>query len=145
MAQTTGRNLPPPQSPFVDGTGDDPTYNLSGDGYQYLLSLLAAAANSLATSSVDSNLTATGANQATALQLSSQWNEITTTPAGTGVLLQALQTGQSQTVFNQGANALNVYPPPGGQIDALGVNVAYSLAPTLRHTFDFVSASQIRS
>lgn len=141
MAQTTGRNLPPPQSPFVDGK----SFNLSDDGYQYLLSLLNAAANSISTSSVDSDLTATGTNQATALQLSSQWNEITTTLPGTGVLLQALQTGQSQTVFNEGANALNVYPPPGAQIDTSAVNVPYVLGAGLRHTFDFTSASQIRS
>lgn len=141
MAQTTGRNLPPPQSPFVDSG----SLNLSYDGYQYLLSLLAAAARAQATASVDQNLTAAGTNQATALQLTSDWNEVDTTPAGTGVLLSALQPGQSQTVFNQGLNPLLVYPPPGAQIDVLGTNIAYSLASGARHTFDFVSAGQIRS
>lgn len=140
MAQTTGRNLPPPQSPFVDKT-----LNLSEDGYQYLLSLLAKAASTLPSSTVSSGLTATGTNQATALQLSSQWNEVDTTPANSGVLLSAYATGQSQTVFNQGVNALSIYPPPGAQIDSLGANVAYSLAPGARHTFDFISSGQIRS
>lgn len=145
MAQTAGRNLPPPQSPFVDGKGKDATFNLSNDGYQFLLSLLQAAAGSIATSSVDTNLTATGANQATALQLSSQWNEIVTTPVGSGVLLEALQPGQSQTVFNQGLNALNVYPPPGSKIDALAINIPIALGTGQRHTYDFLSSGQIRS
>lgn len=135
-----GRNLPPPQSAFVDKL-----LNLSNDGYQYLLSLLATASSAMPTASLAPGLVATGTNQATALQLAKQWNEIDTTPIGSGVLLQALQPGQSQTVFNQGANALNIYPAPGMKIDAMAVNVAYSLASGLRHTFDFVSATQIRS
>ncbi len=139
MAQT-GRNLPPPQSAFVDKL-----LNLSNDGYQYLLSLLAAAASAIPTSTTDLGLAATGTNQATAPQLTSQWNVISTTPLGAGVLLSSYQAGQSQTVFNQGANALSVYPPPGSQIDALGTNIAYSLAPGLRHTFDFISGTQIFS
>lgn len=134
------RDLPPPQSPFVEV----PAGTLSSDGYQYLLSLLNVAKNSILTSTVATGLTATGANQATALQLSSQWNEIDTTPAGTGVLLGAYQPGQSQTVFNQGLNPLNVYPSPGSQIDALGANVAYSLASGSERTFNFVSGAQIR-
>lgn len=140
MAQTTGRNLPPPQAPFVK-----PERTLSDEGYQYLLSLLATASSAIATSTVDTGLVATGSNQATALQLSAQWNEVSTVPLASGVLLQALQPGQSQTVFNHGANALNIYPPPGMQIDALDVNLAYALAAGSRHTFDFLSAVQIRS
>lgn len=143
MATTAiaGRNLPPPQSPFVD-TG---TLNLSYDGYQFLLSLLNAAANAQSTSSVDTGLTATGTNQATAFQLSSQWNEIDTTAAGTGVLLTAYQPGQAQVVFNGGVNPLLVYPPPGAMINALGANVAFSLAAGSRQTFDFFTANQIRT
>lgn len=141
MAQTTGLNLPPPQSPFVDPK----TGVLSNDGYQYLLSTLAALANSQANATIDNGLVATGTNQATALQLSAQWNEIDTVPAGTGALLAAFNAGQSQTVFNQGANPLKVYPPPGMQIDALGENVDFPLAAGSRVTFDFTSATQIRS
>ncbi len=142
MAQTTGQNLPLPQAPFVnpqDGT-------LSYDGYQYLLSLLNANASQIPTATTSNNLVATGTNQATALQLTSQWNEVDTVPAGSGVLLSAYQPGQSQTVFNgDPSNALLIYPPPGMQIDALGVNAAYSLAAGSRITFDFTSDTQIRS
>lgn len=141
MAQTTGRNLPPPQSPFVDPT----TGVLSYDGYQYLLSLLNQASSQVPTSTVDNGLTATGKNQATALQLSSQWNEVDTVAAGTGVLLASYVPGQAQTVFNASANPLNVYPPPGSQINALGANAPFVLAAGTRATFDFTSGTQIRT
>lgn len=141
MAQTTGLNLPPPQSPFVDPK----TGVLSTDGNQYLLSLLQAASSNQSTATIASGLEATGVNQATALQLSAQWNEVDTVAVGSGVLLSALNQGQSQTVFNQGAHALLIYPPPGTQIDALGLNQPFSLAADARITFDFTSLAQIRS
>lgn len=134
-----GQNLPVPQSPFVNPQSG----TLSYDGYQYLLSLLAQASGSTAT--VASSLTSTGTNQATALQLSSQWNEVDTVASGTGVLLSAYQAGQSQVVFNEGTNPLLVYPAPGIQINALGNNVAFSLAAGSRGTFNFVSSTQIRT
>lgn len=141
MAQTTGLNLPVDQSPFTDPKTGQLTY----DGKNYLLSILQEAANGQATSTVSTGLVAAGTNQATALQLTSQWNEVDTVASGAGVLLSAYQAGQSQTVFNQGLNPLLVYPAPGAQIDALGVNVAFSLASGSRITFDFVSSTQIRS
>lgn len=142
MAQTTGQNLPLPQSPFVESPG----LNLSYDGNQYLLSLIAAAATNQATSTVAQNLSATGTNQATAFQLSAQWNEVdTATLAQNGVLLSSFQQGQSQTVVNLSGMSINVYPPPGGQIDAQLPNQAFALATGLRVTFDFFSATQIRS
>jgi hypothetical protein len=142
MAQTTGQNLPLPQAPFVnskDGT-------LSYDGYQYLLSLLNVNAGKIPTATVSTGLTSTGTNQATALQLSDQWNEVDTVPSGTGVLLAAYQPGQSQIVFNgDPANSLNVYPPPGFQINSIGANAAFLLAHGTRATFEFFSDSQIRT
>lgn len=140
MTQTTGFNLPVPQAPFVD-----PSLALSYTGYQYLLSILQEAANGQTTSSIATGLVATGANQATAFQLTEQWNEVDKVASGTGVLLASFQPGQSQTVFNQGINPLSIYPPPGAGIDALGVNVAYTLAAGSRHTFDYLSGTQIRS
>ena len=141
MAQTTGNNLPPPQEPFVDPA----TGNLSNSGYQYLLSVINQANTNQATATVGGGLVATGTNQATALQLSDQWNEVDTVAAGTGVLLSAYGVGQSQLVANEGANALKIYPPPGMQIDAMALNQPYSLAPASRITFGFFSATQIRS
>jgi hypothetical protein len=144
MSTINGRNLPPPQSPFVDPKSG----TLSTDGYQYLLSLLAIASNAIQTSTVATGLTATGTNQPTALALFSQWNEVDTVAAGTGVLLQALQPGKSQTVFNRGANNLNIYPPPGMTIGSnLGtgaVNAAYLVGAGTKYTFDFYPSMQIR-
>lgn len=142
MASTVsaaGRNLPPPQSPFVDKG----TLNLSYDGYQFLLKLLTQFLTSASQSTVSQGLTATGTNQATALALTSQWNEVDTTPSGSGVLLSSYQQGQSQSVLNNGANPLNVYPPPGAQINALGVNAPFVLSAGTRRSFDFFSATMI--
>ena len=138
---TTGQNLPVQQSPFVDTKTGFLTY----DGYQYLLSILNKAAGQIPTASVATALVATGTNQATALQLSSQWNEVDTVAANTGVLLSSYQPGQAQTVFNGDTNPLSIYPPPGMQINALGVNAAFSLTAGLRATFDFISSTQIRT
>ena len=46
---------------------------------------------------------------------------------GDCILFSSLQPGQQQWVFNNTAFAINVFPPSGFQIDALGVGVAYSL------------------
>lgn len=140
MAQAIGQNLPPPQTPFVN----QGSLTISNDGYQFLLSLLLAAAN--AANSVAPGLTATGTTQANALQLSADWNEVTAVPFGAGVLLEALGIGEKQKVFNADPNnALAVYPPPGMLINALGVDLAFSLAPKTSAEFDFLSSEQIRT
>lgn len=133
-------NLQPPEAPFVDPK----TGVLSNDGNQFLIDLL----NQLSQenpASVATGLKATGTNQATALQLEDDWNQITAGPANAGVLLQALESGQSQTVLNSGAIPYNVYPPPGAQIDVLGANAAFSLGAGVKKTFEFFSAEQISS
>jgi hypothetical protein len=94
---------------------------------------------------VGSALTASGTTQADALALSAEWNEITSTPAGSGVALNSFGSGFESTVFNVGANALKVYPPIGCSIDALGANAAYSLASGKSQVFYQLSATQFRS
>jgi hypothetical protein len=139
MAQTTGQNLPLPQSPFVN-----PDQTLSNDGYQFLLGLLSQAESQIPTATVNQSLEATGTNQATALQLTAQWNEVVTVPSGSGVLLASFHPGQTQVVFNaSSANALKVFPPPGFSINALAENAAFSLAAGARATFEFFSDTQI--
>lgn len=71
---------------------------------------------------VATGLTATGTTQGTALSLSSLWNEITTTLANTGVIAANAAVGFELAIFNRGANNLNIYPPVGSQINALGAN-----------------------
>lgn len=142
----TGQNLPPPQSAFVNppgATGGIVALSLSYDGYQFLINLLSNALSSGITSSVGTGLVAKGSNQATALLLTNDWNEI---DSGTGgVLLASLQAGQNQVVFNNTGGSINVYPPPGSQINALGLNAAFVLTNATRATFDFFSSTQIRT
>jgi hypothetical protein len=145
MASTVnfaGRNLPPPQSPFVDKAN----LNLSFDGYQFLLNLLNLSTSALSQKTVATSLVAAGVNQATALQLNSQWNEFDSVPAGSGVVLSTYQPGQEQLVFNDDpANALLVYPPPGGKINQLAVNAAFSVAANSKNTFYFITALEIKT
>lgn len=77
---------------------------------------------------VASGLVATGTTQANALPLGADNNSFTTVAAGTGAILPAMNPGDDITVYNGGANALLIYPPPGGMIKGLGTNVGYSLA-----------------
>jgi hypothetical protein len=77
---------------------------------------------------VANSLTATGATQATALPLAGDINRFTTVAASTGALLPSMNPGDSIQVFNGGANALLVYPPVGGAVNALSTNTGYSVA-----------------
>jgi hypothetical protein len=77
---------------------------------------------------VAAGLTALGTTQANSLPLGADNNQFTTVAAGTGCMLPQMNPGDDITVYNGGANALLIYPPVGGQIKGLGVNVGYSLA-----------------
>lgn len=94
---------------------------------------------------VNTGLAATGTTQADALVLTKGWNEITATPVNSGVVIPALGAGLGSTVFNEGANSLKVYPPVGGQIDALGVNNPYLLATTKMQSLFQLTATEWRS
>ena len=78
---------------------------------------------------VESGLTATGTNQATAYALTAADNEFTTVASGTGAVLYGGTPGDSQLVFNGGANTLKIYPPSGSQINGLTTNLGV-LIPT---------------
>lgn len=90
---------------------------------------------------ISRTLTATGTSQTTGLVLTSQNNEVTTTPSGTGVVLWAT-LGIPIYVWNRGALTLNVYPPSGCQIDAAGTNVAVTLAANAKGNYTLVAATQ---
>lgn len=141
MGQTTGRNLPPPQSAFVEKTN----LNLSYDGYQYLLSLLNAAASVLPTATIDPAIAGAGTTQATATLLKSQWNVVTAGAANSGVLLQLLQPGQSQNVINATGGSIKVYPPSSVAIDVNPQNIPYVLTAGMTQIFNTISAASIRS
>lgn len=95
--------------------------------------------------SSESNITATGTTQADAYPLTTEWAEITTTPVGSGVILNGFGAGVASTLFNMGANSLDVYPPPGAQIDALGLNVPYPLPAAKTQIFNQTATDQWRS
>jgi hypothetical protein len=78
-------------------------------------------------------LTATGANQTGAYNLTTvcpQYALFTTVNAGTGVALCAnVPVGGTETLYDLGSNPLLVYPPIGGsgQINSSGVNIPISV------------------
>ena len=93
-------------------------------------------------------LTATGVSQPGALALVQNFNEVTTVAVNSGVRLPAgttqSVTGLEVTVWNAGANTLNVYPPTSAQIDALGLNVADTIAAGACKTYVGLSSALYR-
>jgi len=78
------------------------------------------------------NITATGILQATAYQLTSSINHITTTVAGVndGVILPSILTFPKDTIVVRnafGPGALQIYPAVGEYINATAVNTPYAL------------------
>lgn len=96
-------------------------YKLFGSG---LNTLTVAAMTDVAT-----GLTAAGTTQGTAYESTSAKNSFTTVAAGAGTVLDSdAAPGDTQMIYNGGANALKVYPPSGAQINALGANQPMLLA-----------------
>ena len=81
------------------------------------------------------NLTALGSTQGTALAFSTNYTMFSTVAAGTGAILPAVSNppglgvvqGDDYIVFNNGANALLVYPPVGSQIGLGAANAGLSI------------------
>lgn len=74
--------------------------------------------------------TATGSTQADAFALGFTTNtQFSTVASGTGAILSAnAQAGDWYRVFNNGANALLVYPPVGSAINNGATNAGFSVA-----------------
>jgi len=94
-------------------------------------------AGSLPTVSFQNNITATAAGtQGTAFQLKTAINRMTVVAtAGDAVKLPASSGGLQIYTANGGATAMNVFPLLGDQINALGVNVAFSVPVTKTASF----------
>jgi hypothetical protein len=96
------------------------------------------------TQDVSASITAAGTTQATATLLINGINLIGTAAAGTGVVLSSNATpGSSQTVYNGGANAVNVFPPLGSKINGLATNSGMVLATNTTCHFWFANSTQI--
>ena len=78
---------------------------------------------------VATGLTATGTVQADAYEVTYAKNAFSTVASGAGAVLDSdAAPGDSQLVYNGGANVLRVYPPSGAHINGLGTNNAMLLA-----------------
>jgi len=95
--------------------------------------------------SLDNSVTATGASQATAAVLSTEWVVVKAGAVNTGVLLNAFGAGTMTWVFNKSGSSKLVYPPVGAQIDALGVNAPYPLAGSKMQVFSQTDTGQYDS
>ena len=101
----------------------------------------AGAANALV-GGATAGLTATGSTQADALALQVSNNQFTTVAAGTGAILPSFsQPGDVCRVFNNGANALLVYPQSGGAINNGSTNAGFSVAANKSAQFVMLSAT----
>ena len=90
------------------------------------------------------SISAAGTTQGTATELTAADSEITTVSADSGVILSsALSSGDMQTVFNAGANAVKVYPPSGFQINSLSVNTPMTLGVNTGCLFKCVSSTRV--
>jgi hypothetical protein len=86
---------------------------------------------------------ASGTTNADATALAGDLVTLATVAAGTGVILPAMNQGDWVVVGNQGANALLVYPPSGGQINALTRTTGgFSVTAAKAASFYCVSAAQ---
>lgn len=70
-------------------------------------------------------------------------NVLSTVASGAGVQLQ-MMAGESQVVYNGGANGVKVYPPTAlVAVNQLPVGTAHTLAPNTSAIYYQVSATQI--
>lgn len=99
--------------------------------------ILAAGTSPLATRTIvgggATGLVAVGTNQATALQLSSSQNVITTSSASTGVKLQPTEEGSEVWIRNDSGQTITVYPyeTSGTTFNAAASSVTVATAKTI--------------
>ena len=91
--------------------------------------------------SVGNALTAAGTNRATALVLAKQINNITTAAASTGALLPVGGIGMRITIFNGGANAMQVYANGSETIDGVAGATGVVLTNAKRCDYFFTAAN----
>lgn len=98
-------------------------------GYKVFQAGLSGLAVQALCQDVKTSVSAAGTTQGTATSLTTADSEVTTVAAGSGVVLSGSATaGDTQTVFNAGANPLRVYPPSGQQINSLPSDQHMTLA-----------------
>jgi hypothetical protein len=139
---TFSHPFPPPKEALHDDLG---AMTLIGRQWHQALYNRTGGASGIVPT-VTSGLIAQGNSHLTAMPLTDEINQVDAVAAGTGVQFPQLQVGQSVLhVFNNGANPLKVYPPPGGRIDAGAVNAPYTLPAGKLQLFHVYSLTQLRS
>lgn len=86
-------------------------------------------------------LTATGSTQTDALLIGATNSQFTTVASGTGCILPQADPGDTFRVFNNGANALLVYPQTGGAINNGSTNAGFSVAANKAAMFNMLSGT----
>ena len=113
-------NFPPANTPINDQMGA-----MSIPGMAFFRALWNRTGQLNGTFTTSNTLSSTGTTQNDALALLSDWNNVVTVVAGTGVILPALTAGQQIWIFNNDpAQNLNVYPPSGASITYQSVTTA---------------------
>ena len=113
-------------------------------GWKVIGSGLSSLAVTAITQDVAASVSAAGTTQGTATELTAADNELTTVAAGAGVVLcSSLAAGDSQTVFNAGANAVKLYPPSGMKINNLATDAPMSLGTNTGCLFQCVSTTRV--
>lgn len=133
-------NFPSPKAVMLNGDGS------MANSLRFLLNaLFFRTGGGSGLPEVATGIAGAGITQAAATLLQADWNSVDTVPSGSGVRIPPLMQGQQIIVINTDSNPLQIYPPTGVAIDALGVNVAYSLAIGKEQTFKQWTATQLRS
>jgi len=138
-------DIPTMEEPVTrDGGDDTERRRMSFIWWRFLQSLANRMTSSVPSSSA-TGIVAAGTTQGDATPLTEEWNVVATTPANSGVIIEPFGTGTSVTVYNDGANALDVYPPVGYFIDAGLVNAPYVLPATKSQVFSQVDDTLFRT
>ncbi len=87
------------------------------------------------------SLTAVGTTRADALALTADINNVTTAGSGTGVVLPAATTGRVVTIFNNGANLIQVYGAGSDTVDGQAGTAGVALTNALRAQYFCVAAN----
>ena len=77
---------------------------------------------------VNAAVSAAGTTQGTATTLKAAINAVTTAAASSGVIMEDVEIGDQYEILNLGANAVTVYPPTGGRVNAIATNGGFTLA-----------------
>lgn len=89
-----------------------------------------------ASAAIATNIAASPGGQSGATPLTARRNIVNIVGSGNGVLLQVIPNGEMR-VYNEGTNALLVFPPQGTAIKGLGMNVAGTIPPGGNATYQF--------